>query len=151
MFLHYVIFSTILSLPPTEVPNILYRTLTSNTLSLRSFKVKHELIMEIWELITLYRAKEVNKINNVFHFPPPPKNKVMTSTRMYYCHSGWTTVNCDYAQYEDSFQCINKHLCLNVAKYITFTVPKHISMWDVRFSCQGIWGLSMYILGYNTA
>jgi hypothetical protein len=44
--------------------------------------------MEILELITFYRTKEVDKINNVFYFPPPPKNKVMTSTRMYYWHSG---------------------------------------------------------------
>jgi len=57
-------------------------------------KVKDDVILEIWELVTLYRTKKVNKINNVLYFPPPQKKKAMTSARMFSCHSCCTTVNC---------------------------------------------------------
>jgi hypothetical protein len=34
-------------------------------------KVKDDVILEIWELVTLYRTKEVNKMNNVLYSPTP--------------------------------------------------------------------------------
>jgi len=38
-------------------------------------KVKDEVILEIWKLVTLHRIKEVNKINKVHSTTPTKKKK----------------------------------------------------------------------------